>query len=75
MAKSTINPTQKKKRGRPPNPEGRRLSIPISFHPMMVSALDTFAEKSGITRSEAVRRLVELGLKAKGNRATAGPVK
>jgi hypothetical protein len=65
MAKSTISATQKKKRGRPPKPEGRRLSIPIAFPPDMVAALDAYAAKAEITRSESVRRLVELGLKKK----------
>jgi hypothetical protein len=63
MAKSTNNPTQKKKRGRPPNPKGRRLSIPISFPPALVAILDAYAAREGINRSEAVRRLVEAGLK------------
>lgn len=62
MAKSTINSTQKKLRGRPPNPEGRRLSVPISFSPALVSTLDAYASRKDITRSEAVRRLLELGL-------------
>ncbi|HQS18797.1 hypothetical protein [Reyranella sp.] len=65
MAKSTINATQKKKRGRPPKPEGRRLSIPIAFPPEMVVAVDAYASAADVTRSEAVRRLVELGLKVK----------
>ena len=68
MAKSTINATQKKKRGRPPSPAGPRLSIPISFPPDMVAALDAYAAKAEITRSETVRRLVELGPKAKGGK-------
>jgi len=66
MAKSTIIATQKKKRGRPPKPEGRRLSIPISFPPDMVATLDAYAAKAEITRSDAVRQLIVLGLKAKG---------
>ena len=66
MAKSKINATQKKKRGRPPKPEGRRLSIPIAFPPEMVADVDAYAATGNLTRSEAVRRLVELGLKAKG---------
>lgn len=63
MAKSTISSTQKRKRGRPPNPAGPRLSIPISFPPDMVAALDAYAATAEITRSEAVRKLIELGLK------------
>lgn len=66
MTKSTINSTQKKKRGRPPKPEGRRLSLPISFPPEIVAAIDAHAAAADLTRSEAVRRLVESGLKAKG---------
>ena len=42
------------------------MSVPISFPPGLVAALDAYAERNGITRSETVRRLVELGLKAKG---------
>lgn len=68
MVKSTINATQKKKRGRPPKPEGRRLSIPIAFPPEMVAAVDAHAAEAELTRSEAVRRLVGLGLKVKGKR-------
>ena len=70
MPKSTINATQKKKRGRPANPAGRRISIPISFAPGLVAELDAYAEKAGMTRSEAVRQFVESGLqaKAKGKR-------
>lgn len=37
--------------------------------PPLVTALDAFAEKSDISRSEAVRKLIELGLKAKQRRA------
>jgi len=66
MAQSKINATQNKKRGRPPNPEGRRLSIPIAFPPEMVAAVDAHAAALGLTRSEAVRRLVDSGLKARG---------
>jgi metal-responsive CopG/Arc/MetJ family transcriptional regulator len=31
-----------------------------------VGAIDAWAEKHKVSRSEAIRRLVELGLKAKG---------
>ena len=62
MASSTINPTTKRKRGRPVNPEGRAVSIPISFKRSLVATLDAYAARKAITRSEAVRRLLELGL-------------
>jgi hypothetical protein len=65
MARSIIKSTTKRKRGRPSNPEGRALSIPISFSRPMVAVLDAHAAKAGITRSEAVRQLIEAGLKAK----------
>ena len=65
MSRSTIKSTTKRKRGRPPNPEGRALSIPISFSRSMVAVLDTYTEKASITRSEAVRQLIEAGLKTK----------
>jgi hypothetical protein len=32
-----------------------------------MEALDAWAEKHDVNRSEAIRRLVELGLKAKGS--------
>jgi hypothetical protein len=64
MAKSiTVMP---KRRGRPAT--GRDPSIVVRFPPSLTEAVDAWAAKAGdeITRSEAIRRLVELGLKAKG---------
>jgi len=71
MAKPTINAAHKKKRGRPPNPEGRRVSIPISFGRGLVERIDAYATRSELTRSEAVRQLVERGL-GKARRASGG---
>jgi metal-responsive CopG/Arc/MetJ family transcriptional regulator len=34
----------------------------------MISRIDAYAEAECVTRSEAIRRLVELGLKAKGRK-------
>ena len=48
--------------GRPP---GIKV-IPARFEIPTIGAIDTWAEKHDVSRSEAVRRLVELGLKAKG---------
>jgi len=41
--------------------------IGARFDPAMVAAIDAWAAKAGddVTRSEAIRRLVELGLRVK----------
>ncbi len=52
------------KMGRPRKPGGRdvliagRLPVPIAM------ALDLYADRTGLTRSQAVRRLIESGLRA-----------
>lgn len=64
MAKSIkVTP---KKRGRPPS-GGRNPIVPTRFPQEQIAAIDAWATKAGdgVTRSEAIRRLVELGLKAK----------
>jgi hypothetical protein len=64
MAKSiTVKP---KKRGRP-NTGGRDPLVGARLPPALIAAVDGWAEKAdgGISRSEAIRRLVELGLKVK----------
>jgi len=55
--------TKKLKRGRPPKAGGADLSIPARLSPKLVDQLDTYAEETGISRSEAVRRLIEAGLR------------
>jgi hypothetical protein len=57
-----------KKRGRPPS-GGRDPIVPTRFPEDQIAAIDAWASKAGdaVTRSEAIRRLVELGL-AKGAR-------
>jgi len=55
----------KKKIGRPPGVKYRE-TIPARFEPEAFAALDRWAESHGVSRSEAIRRLVDLGLKAKG---------
>jgi Ribbon-helix-helix protein, copG family len=40
-------------------------TIPARFEIDAMKALDAWAEKHDVSRSEAIRRLVELGLKAK----------
>lgn len=52
-----------KRRGRPAT--GKDPMIGARFAPSIVAEIDAWAEKAGegCTRSEAIRRLVELGLK------------
>jgi hypothetical protein len=56
-----------KKRGRPAS-GGRDPIVPTRFPQEQIAAIDAWAAKAGddITRSEAIRRLVELGLRVKG---------
>ena len=67
MAKS-IRDIPKKKLGRPPT-GGRREGILVRMETEQFDALDAWIAKRkepGLTRPEAIRRLLELGLKAKG---------
>ncbi len=52
-----------KRRGRPAT--GRDPSVVVRFPPVLTEAVDAWARKAGddVSRSEAIRRLVELGLK------------
>jgi hypothetical protein len=54
----------KKSRGRP---SGQRYAgnIPARLEPETVAAVDAWAAANEVSRSEAIRRLVEIGLKAK----------
>jgi hypothetical protein len=56
----------KKKRGRPAT--GRGTQVGERWHPAELAAIDRWIASSGeqMTRGQAIRRLVELGLKAKG---------
>ncbi len=64
MGKKTV--LAKKKRG--PAPTGKGVQVVVRMQPAPLSALDGWAAKQNDkpTRAEAIRRLVELGLKAKG---------
>jgi hypothetical protein len=57
----------KKSRGRP---AGVKYSgtIPARFEPETMKLLDGWAKKHDLSRSEAIRRLVDLGLKARTNK-------
>jgi hypothetical protein len=62
MAKSiTVTP---KKRGRPAT--GRDPFVGVRLPPALIAEIKKWAAKSngGISRSEAIRRLVEIGLRA-----------
>jgi hypothetical protein len=63
MAKTTVLP--KKKRG--PAPTGKGAQIGERWHPPEIAAIDKWIASQGeeMTRGQAIRRLVELGLKAK----------
>jgi hypothetical protein len=65
MGKS-IKGTPKKKRGRPAS-TGRGAQIGMRWQDIHLSAIDEWREKHDVaSRPEAIRRLVELGLKVKG---------
>ena len=49
-----------KKRGRPAT--GKNPHVVVRMEPVAIARVDAFAERNEINRSEAVRRLVELGL-------------
>jgi hypothetical protein len=53
-----------KKRGRPAT--GKDPLISARVPPGIVASIEAWGAAKSVTRSEAIRRLVELGLKAKG---------
>jgi hypothetical protein len=63
MAKTTVLP--KKKRG--PSPTGKGTQIGERWHPAELVAIDKWIASQGeeLSRGQAIRRLVEVGLKAK----------
>jgi Arc/MetJ-type ribon-helix-helix transcriptional regulator len=54
-----------KKRGRPPS-GGRDPGVHIRLPEEMLKVIDALSKSDDISRSEAIRRLVELGLTVKG---------
>lgn len=62
MKRSTKKVTPKK-RGRPPTGKDPLVStrMPLS----LITDIDAWADRNSVKRSEAVRQLVEVGLKAK----------
>jgi hypothetical protein len=63
MAKQSKT-VHKKSRGRPAGIKFGE-TIPARFEPATVAALDDWAVAHEVSRSEAIRRLVDMGLKAK----------
>ena len=63
MGKQTV--LAKKKRG--PAPTGKGVQVVVRLQPTPLSAIDKWAgtQSDQPTRAEAIRRLVEIGLKAK----------
>jgi hypothetical protein len=61
--KKSIKVDQKKKRGRPAT--GRDPMVSSRIPTVTVSAVDDWAQRNETTRSDAIRRLVELGLTVK----------
>lgn len=53
-----------KKRGRPPS-GGRDPALTVRLPQDLIDRLEAWASDNDVTRSEAIRRLVELGLAAK----------
>jgi hypothetical protein len=52
-------------RGRPAT--GKHPHVTFRQSPEVTAEVDAWGKAEGVTRSEAFRRLVELGLKAKGS--------
>jgi hypothetical protein len=67
MAKSTISDNRKKRIGRPPV---GAILIGVRVPPPEVEELDAWIKTNApdLSRPQAIRRLVEIGLKAKGNK-------
>jgi hypothetical protein len=66
MGKS-IRVTTKKKRGRPAT-TGKGVQVGERWHTAELTAIDAWIASHGakMSRGEAIRRLVEIGLKSKG---------
>lgn len=51
--------------GRPPKPGGAGVLVAARLPPTLAAAVDLYADRIEIARSEAFRRLIEAGLRAK----------
>ncbi|MBR0901212.1 ribbon-helix-helix protein, CopG family [Bradyrhizobium liaoningense] len=61
--KKSIKVMPKKSRGRPAT--GKDPQVVLRMPAPLISSVDDWAEAAQISRSEAIRRLVELGLNVK----------
>jgi len=61
--KKSIKVTPKKRRGRPAT--GKDPHVTARMPGELINQVEAWATSHGLGRSEAIRRLVELGLKAK----------
>jgi metal-responsive CopG/Arc/MetJ family transcriptional regulator len=69
MKSTSVIRKSRKKMGRPPMGEEAASIYPMRLPNEIVTAVDAYAEREGIkTRSEAFRRLVEIGLAADAKR-------
>lgn len=66
MASSKKNVIQKRRPGRPAT--GTHPLVTVRLPPDMIAALDDKASAEGVSRSDIIRRLVELGLTKAGKR-------
>lgn len=64
MKKSIKVPPKKRGRGRPPT-GGRDPHVTVRMPQSLIDDADAWAAANDMVRSEAIRRLVELGLKVK----------
>jgi hypothetical protein len=55
----------KTKMGRPPKPGGAGVLVAARLPSTLAAAVNLYADRSEITRSQAVRRLIERGLRTK----------
>lgn len=67
MTRSTSVKQKRTRIGRPPT----GITPLVAFRPPaeLVAAIDAWAAKAGVSRSEAMRQLIERGLKGKGRTA------
>jgi hypothetical protein len=71
MRPTATKPPPKRPRGRPAT--GRDPTLGGRVPAELIAAVDAYAAKAGINRSDAMRRLLEAGLKRRPKAPTAAP--